>query len=182
MSNPDTLATLGKSHEKDLGRDAVHVAVISCAMDPKLKRGTHVVIDHGLIARRPKVDESPVGIVDPFLTEGYEGSRVWVYLYPNTITGLKHEWSHPTLDVLHSQDPSKKWVEGFARDMGQSYSRLMKAADTYFVKGDYTHDNTESYKGMGSDQWNIFWRHYAIIRGTQLPKPTYDDTPFSCAC
>ena len=39
---------------------------------------------------------SPVGIVDPFLKEPVEpGERFYIFLFPNTVTGLRHVWTHP---------------------------------------------------------------------------------------
>jgi hypothetical protein len=40
--------------------------------------------------------EQPVGIVDPFLEFPTQpDDKFWLFLYPNTITGLRHVWTHP---------------------------------------------------------------------------------------
>ena len=45
----------------------------------------------------------PVGVVDPFLTEDvFPGQRFWLFLYPNTITDLRHIWSHPAFTARNN--------------------------------------------------------------------------------
>ena len=80
-------------------RDAVHVAVIPCVAGIELQPGDHVGVfmgKNGYIAD-PFVEA--VGIVDPFLTHPVGPQhRFYVMLYPNTITSLRHEWTHPAID------------------------------------------------------------------------------------
>ena len=62
------------------GRDAVHVAVIPMLAVATLQPGQRLAN----------------GIVDPFLAEPVRPGQ-WYYLclYPGTVTGVRHAWSHP---------------------------------------------------------------------------------------
>jgi hypothetical protein len=80
----------------DRRRDAIHIAVAPVTAAKRLSPGWHVgLIEPGnleLVAP----SESNIGVVDPFLTQDVEpGQRFWLFLYPGTITGLRHVWSHP---------------------------------------------------------------------------------------
>ncbi|MFO0822607.1 MAG: hypothetical protein U0792_05710 [Gemmataceae bacterium] len=47
----------------------------------------------------------PVGIVDPFLREAVRpGQRFWLFMYPNTVTTLRHEWTHPAYATTSTQE------------------------------------------------------------------------------
>lgn len=75
------------------GRDAVHIAVAPIVAPCDLRPGEHVD-EHG----RPGTN--PVGIVDPFLQEPVRaGQRFWLFLYPNSVTSLRHEWTHPAFET-----------------------------------------------------------------------------------
>lgn len=88
--NGPTLGKLAGEHE---GRDAIHVAVAPAVAAETLTPGQHIGLhDDG----RAGPGVPPIGIVDPFLTSAVEeGQRFWLLLYPNTITSLRHVWTHP---------------------------------------------------------------------------------------
>ena len=85
---------LGRLIDGDARRDAVHIAVAPVTAGQELRPGERV----GFLAdgRVGAVGET-IGIIDPFLTASVrEGERCWLFLYPNTITSLRHVWTHPS--------------------------------------------------------------------------------------
>lgn len=91
----DTTKLVGRLVEGMPGRDAIHVAVVPVtnASGMVLRPGDHVDRD-GCHARER------VGVVDPFLTAPVRpGERFWLFLYPATITSLRHVWTHPAFET-----------------------------------------------------------------------------------
>jgi hypothetical protein len=84
--------------ENERQRDAIHVAVAPVTAAERLVPGQHVGF---VTADREHVgplesQENCLGIVDPFLLQPVEqGERFWLFLYPNSITSLRHYWTHP---------------------------------------------------------------------------------------
>ncbi|MFK8111080.1 MAG: hypothetical protein AB8B91_02705 [Rubripirellula sp.] len=88
-------------HDGDRRRDAVHVAVIPVTAAVNLDPGEPVgLVDHDSREWVGPSDEN-IGIVDPFLTHQVKsGQRFWLFLYPNTVTSMRHAWSHPAFRPL----------------------------------------------------------------------------------
>lgn len=84
----------------DRRRDAIHVAVAPVTAGQRLAPGQHVGLIHeGNLELVGPCDRN-LGVVDPFLTQEVEpGQRFWLFLYPGTITGLRHVWTHPTFTM-----------------------------------------------------------------------------------
>lgn len=91
---------LGKPPREDDARDAIHIAVLPAVADGDFPPGARV----GVVRKENGEYHASrllkaVGIVDPFLREPVKvGSKVWVLLFPYTITSLRHEWTHPAID------------------------------------------------------------------------------------
>src|SRR6185503_13211587 len=98
-----------------VGRDAIHVAVIPMVAGEILTPGQHV----GL-AKDGRVIKSndQVGVVDPYLKVSVRsGQRFWLFLYPGSITSLRHEWTHPKFKdavPLLAKTVSMEWMSEFA--------------------------------------------------------------------
>jgi hypothetical protein len=80
----------------DRRRDAIHIAVAPVTAAERLAPGQHVGLVQEDDLELVGPCDSPIGVVDPFLAGEVEpGQRFWLFLYPGTITGLRHVWTHP---------------------------------------------------------------------------------------
>lgn len=88
----DALETLGKIHEREEHRDAIHLAVEPVTAGIRLYPGQHIGVVEGVASPTGKL----LGIVDPFLTAPVEpGQKFWFVMYPRMVTSLRHVWAHP---------------------------------------------------------------------------------------
>ncbi len=86
---------LGEIPAVDARRDAVHIAVAPVVAAHELLPRTNVSINDDGHAEQ-NIARNPIGIVDPFLHNVVaKGQRFWLFLYPDTITNLRHVWEHP---------------------------------------------------------------------------------------
>lgn len=78
-------------------RDAIHIAVAPVIAGTPIRPGSHIrLTETGLGVWASYKDGETIGIADPFLKEEIRrGERFWLFLYPNTITSLRHVWTHP---------------------------------------------------------------------------------------
>jgi hypothetical protein len=89
---------LGQTPAEDARRDAVHIAVAPVIADMPLDPGDHVFIDEDGRAYKGTGLRGPgtVGVVDPFFGDIVRAdSCFWLFLYPGTVTGMRHQWTHP---------------------------------------------------------------------------------------
>lgn len=182
----DTLK-LGHIIEGEANRDATHVAVAPVIAGERLLPGEHVAIDADGMAINP-VRSDAIGVVDPFLKSFVRpGQKFWLFLYPGTITALRHEWTHPAFALQQAvevpKSDSEKWMTRWAMEhMGEDYY------------GDgHTHSPQEAlglairaghnlsvgpYESARDHIDNDWWTHWENITGQKGERGEY----FSCGC
>ena len=172
----DPLPTIGTVLNEIQPRDAVHMAVMSVQAQERLCPGDPVS-EHG---KRSK-DSDSIGIVDPFLDGPiFKGEIFWIFIYPRTISGLRHHWEHPLLEEnsTESSSENKKWIQNWAYNNQIGYEELMEAAEDFLHSGEYWCQG-ERFEGIYLPEQ--FWDHYEKVTGTKVPKKDKHSF-FSCSC
>jgi len=174
---------VGKLLKAGAKRDAIHVAIAPVVAAEVLVPGMHVGLNEDGEATCKSLE--PIGIVDPYLkSKVQEGQMFYLFLYPNTVTSLRHEWEHPSFDgkaVAADKSISRLFVEKTAAQCGYTYERLMSACERYAESdgSDYVMTGKdEGYKD--ADFGDEFWQHFSALTGIKAPK--WKGAPFSCSC
>lgn len=186
-----TLDTIGKKLKGGERRDAVHFAVAPVQAGGFLRAGERVKFAPGstdVVVSWDYDEEAPVGIIDPFLNDYVaNGERCWLFLYPSTITGLRHEWTHPAFPDQQPQsvaqpaesprEYSERWLRGFAEKYKADYNEMIAGVSD--GTGAFFDDDLE-YEDFrpGSE----FWQHVSTVTGNDFTEKHMQDTSFRCAC
>lgn len=178
MDNPPKVGEIirGEAH-----RDAIHVAVAPMVAAHELQPGDHVsFIGLGDTNKMGRGD-APIGIVDPFLRNPVRaGETFYLFLYPGTITSLRHEWTHPVIQARKLFDPNKEsiaWLTAAAEDFKLSFEEMMQAAKNHIEHGEWLTTGLET----PDIDMDLFWMHYEKVTGERV-KAKDKTTFFSCAC
>lgn len=179
MANADI--GIGKLIDQERGKDAIHVAVAPVEAAYPLIVGSHVCI---LPDGKAGYGTGSIGIVDPFLMVAPKaGDLFYLFLYPGSITSLRHEWVHPAFERKPEpeapKNASRQWIEGFADRIGTSYEYLMKGADAYVADGSYLNMGSNETYGDYYHEMPTFWNHYSALTGKVVNET---GSFFSCAC
>jgi SHS2 domain-containing protein len=123
-------------------------------------------------------------------------------MMPRSITGLRHEWTHPALDrndlnveelpkVLPSLEEAREWMENLAKNVvGCTYDEIIDLADRFHL-GEYVMwEKEEGEVDSGGttlrDVWygegfrGEFAKHYQAITGNDLDIESSGG--FTCSC
>jgi len=183
QSNDVTLRSIGNVLQGEWQRDAVHVAVLPCVAPVRVYPGQHVGPDCG--------QADCFGIVDPFLQKPVElGEKFWIFMYPATVEGLRHDWMHKHVDKENRQkladvSVSKRAINiidaknrmcNFADEINITYDDLIRAAKEYQDNGTFLIGGND-YEGVYI--YGGFWVDYKALTGNKV-----DDTNnfISCSC
>lgn len=174
--NPENLG-IGKIITTQQKRDAIHVAIAPVVAAQNLRQGQHVTLFGGKAAIQgtkvgyKTVTTENIGIVDPFLLGPIRaGEPFWLFLYPGSITSLRHEWLHPAFQDKDGLE-AKAWLEHFATTNDLSYEELITIAESEFG----VREGQDLYCNVPPE----FWVFYELATGkAPLRKHEY----FSCSC
>lgn len=186
---------VGKLIDGNAKRDAIHIAVAPVTTNERLSPGQPVGHSNGIASSQPP----HIGIVDPFLRGAVmPGDRFFMFLNPNTITSLRHEWVHPEFPEVAvvasaaSKEASEAWLRRFCESSDcPGYETVLAAAigDHKANNGDdgynYSRNDGEYLHFGGSNAHGDippeFWTHVEVVTGQKIPQHQRASS-FSCSC
>jgi hypothetical protein len=182
----EVLGTLIK--DKEVGRDAIHLACLPATCTETLSPGSHVGLRGGVASR----DLLPhVGIVDPFLMDRvWPGDRFLVVVYPRTIESLRHVWTHPDIPddgalvylpatplTSDAKDRLRRIAEELIGAGGDSYSLLVEGMDDGYIQDGRRFEGWENVR-VPHEAWGLFEK----IHGRPAKQSPDDEIYFGCSC
>jgi hypothetical protein len=176
--------------DESANRDAIHIAIAPVIAGEHLAPGQDVgFLDDGRVG----ATKNNIGIIDPFIKSSLVNpdEKVWLFLYPKTITGLSHNWTHPAFEngkAAAVTAKAKKAAEAFFmekyvnEDYGGSLEDFLKEVDRCVAEGEG--DGYVTVQGWDADGMvpDELWDNYEILRGVKVPKNIRAEKSFSCSC
>lgn len=163
MSGPnDPIKTIGQILKGHHERDAIHVAILPVKAAEPLVQGTTVKVDNLGQATHARREEA-IGIVDPFLSKAVEiGEKCWVFIFPGTVTGMRHHWALPAIDGDKTTE-SIEWLSEYAIACKTTYGDLIESVTGFVNNGcneATMEDNFHDYEVPDE-----FWTHFKNVTG-----------------
>jgi hypothetical protein len=169
-------------------RDAIHIAIAPVVAGKDMEPGDRIVFEKGSTTTVIRGSAAKaIGIVDPFLRAPIaKGQRFYMFLLPNTIASLRHDWTHPAFGVetpvIVEADPvdaksiGEKWIAEYAARAGAKVEELMNAANDYLKYDEYF---CQGGRWEGEHLPDDFWDHYEAVTGEKVTKR---GSFYSCSC
>lgn len=172
---------LGQIITGPAARDAIHVAVAPIVAGAVLSPAERVFFVAGKAV--PAIAPPAVGIVDPFLTRRVQrGETFWLFLFPGTITALRHEWTRPAFEDKIKIPSAKAVLDAFALQVGCSFESLVDVLDIY-ARGSCL-DDTEIQRNLNSIASDAaavlaLWTAYEAIAAKPCQKTSREQPTFA---
>ncbi len=202
MSQNDTQFRIGKLLDETARRDAVHIAVLPVTTaDKNVYPGVRVKLLAGTtdqVVRCINYDDPGIGIVDPFLAEealdGFSikpGQRFWVFLNPNTVTGMRHSWEHPVIDRTEILSEAETWLRRFADRWGMDYENMIETASDPDQENDEwgpqnyitaVGRNLHGAHELNDGEEELFWQNLALLTGKSYDQDHRAKICWTCTC
>lgn len=162
-------------------RDAIHMAICPVFVAEDLEPGTHVGLVRGGRTDRVGADtDKQLGIIDPFLKGKVKaGQRCFLFLYPGTISSLRHDWTHEDLD-RHAK--SREWLFWFSQRVQMPVDQILDIGRTMLTEGYYSFGNEQGRQDKFNDSRKELLEHCAALLDLPITKKKIADAYFSCAC
>lgn len=201
----DPVTSIGKVLNGNEERDAIHIAILPViAGDDYMYAAEEVGFVYGsnsIVKSKPSVyGLATVGIIDPFLKDSVKkGDRVWMFMLPGTITGLRHNWAHPAVDTVQAASgESEAWLRKFADSWNFDYDEMIAIASKGTVKKNLQvgslgsiEIDTEWITARGVDlhsrselgeDYALFWQHMEALTGQKFDEAHREKVGWSCSC
>ena len=183
----DILRSIGTLHDAEMPRDAIHIAVTPVVATTRIAPGEKISFVAGSTEKvAPSADGC--GLADPFLNAPvYPGERFWMFMYPGSITSLRHDWTHPAFadGRLSIEDGEKAasvaWMIDFAEGYSFTLDEMIAAGRRYLKHGQYLYGKHDSGDLESESVPEHFWDHYQRITGEMVNSDDRGNF-FTCSC
>ncbi len=156
-------------------RDAIHVAVAPVSAQYELKPGQHIGLNEDGEA---STEAKPlIGIVDPFICGVVPPkTQFWMFLYPNTITSLRHDWSHPAFPAAVESSVDSRLARSTLESFGSRNDMTLE--ETINALRQMEEDGSV-YGEINGEIPESAWDAYEVIVGHRV---AYRAEYFNCRC
>ena len=184
----DTQQSIGKllTGVVSTDRDAIHIAVKRVVAAEDMRPGDSVALVYGT---RNQVKchnyRERLGIIDPFLREQRvtKGQECWLFIEPNTVTGMTHHWQHPAIDNPSvPANESEVWLRKFAEKWNFDYDEMI--AEAQAPRGYITAMGMDIHSAdeLAPGDEVLFWQHIERLTGFKADDVHRKDFRWSCSC
>lgn len=175
---------LGTIIDATAQRDAIHIAIAPVIAGVRLSPGEHVGFVEEGNTEKVGPSKNPIGIVDPFLrADVKKGDRFYLFLFQNTVTSLRHEWTHPAFRMTSDKNEARAFIAALAEKIGSPFETFddLMAHVKSCIESENCFTDSESMRYTWYENQAAFWKYYEVLTGKK--RPEYVSVfSFSCSC